>query len=375
MHKLCGVATRSLRTARGPRASRRIEPIARQLLIPKSNPGPLSKTHDEKAIKAGSILDHPTLVITRQIEMMNIFVGFEQANKYVMYDSNGSIIGGIAELDSGFGGTMMRNLAGTHRSFSCSVLDAQGNEILTVKRGFAVVNSYIRIYRGDELLGEVRQVFHFLRRKYELYRHQDGDMVQFGVIDEPTLSWDFSIKDEDGNVLGSISRNLRGLVRELFSDTGMYVVRLSQSSVLQSTEIVAQGENEEARNAIIATQARELVGNPRDLSDAERAVVLGTAIAVDFDYFSKMSNSHGIGMPMMMPVGYGTGAESTPTTQQDVPASPPVPGQVSNTEQDLEQGPKETGNWWDEQPSEQPQETNWWDQQSEGSWLDGFDDE
>ena len=39
-----------------------------------------------------AILNHSALVIQRQLEMMNVFLGFEQANKYIIMDGKGETL-------------------------------------------------------------------------------------------------------------------------------------------------------------------------------------------------------------------------------------------------------------------------------------------
>ena len=83
---------------------------------------------------ATSILSHSSIVVTRQLELMNVFLGFEQANKYVIMDPQGNHIGYMAERELGMGNMMARQMFGTHRSFTTHVFDKQGKEVLRVSR-------------------------------------------------------------------------------------------------------------------------------------------------------------------------------------------------------------------------------------------------
>jgi hypothetical protein len=47
------------------------------------------------------LVSNEKLVISRQIEMLNIFVGFEQSNKYVIHNEEGHTLGFIAEEPRG----------------------------------------------------------------------------------------------------------------------------------------------------------------------------------------------------------------------------------------------------------------------------------
>ena len=49
--------------------------------IPENSDGVLNGSHP-----ATSILSHSSIVVTRQLELMNVMLGFEQANKYVIMD-------------------------------------------------------------------------------------------------------------------------------------------------------------------------------------------------------------------------------------------------------------------------------------------------
>ena len=95
--------------------------------IPEDPHGGLPKHHP-----AMSILANSSLVITRQLELMNVMVGFEQANKYVIMDAQGQHIGFIAEKDLGVGSTMKRQMFGTRRSFETHIFDKIGTEVLRV---------------------------------------------------------------------------------------------------------------------------------------------------------------------------------------------------------------------------------------------------
>lgn len=47
---------------------------------------------------------------------------------------------------------------------------------------------------------------------------------QFAKVDSGFLAWDFWLKDKDDRLLASINRNFRGIGRELFTDTGTFIL-------------------------------------------------------------------------------------------------------------------------------------------------------
>ncbi|KAJ1567792.1 hypothetical protein HK096_008653, partial [Nowakowskiella sp. JEL0078] len=92
-------------------------------------PAPLSARASatlSKQSPAASLLSNNAFAVQRQIEMLNVFLGFEQANKYRIVDELGTNVGFIAEEDSKISNSILRQLLRTRRAFGATVLDAQG---------------------------------------------------------------------------------------------------------------------------------------------------------------------------------------------------------------------------------------------------------
>ncbi|RAK94268.1 scramblase family protein [Aspergillus costaricaensis CBS 115574] len=326
--------------------------------IPEDPHGVIKETHPATGILANS-----GLVVQRQLELMNVMIGFEQANKYVIMDANGNHIGYMAEQEKGMVNMMARQSFRTHRSFVTHVFDRHENEVLRFHRPFSWINSRIRVYdpldlakgtyststtlqttsagslvhpTGDSnarvsslgldemrVIGEAQQQWAPLRRKYNLftYHHspnpatemetqklplnqmdmsntqqmqlvkssqsgqETGEYHQFAYVDEPFLSWDFGLRSSDKQLIGSVNRDFAGFAREIFTDTGVYALRMDSAS--PSEEFLDKN--------------RAATGMTFD----QRAVMLATAVSIDFDYFSRHSNSGGFGfMPLWIP-GFG----------------------------------------------------------------------
>ncbi|KAK7207046.1 Scramblase-domain-containing protein [Myxozyma melibiosi] len=228
-----------------------------------------------------TILEQPALVIERQIEFMNIFLGFEQANRYRLMDIHGNILGYIEEVDFSFAKAIMRQIYRLHRPFTVVVYDAEMNPVLTLQRPFALINSRVRVsvpptIYDDEprIVGESHQRWHLWRRRYNLFTSEDGsdNFDQFAAIDAPILSFRFELLDELNRLMGVVSRNWVGLGRELFTDTGVYILQMDAADAGESLVT-----NEKAPG----------------LTLDQRAVLLATAISIDYDYFSRHSTSGG----------------------------------------------------------------------------------
>ena len=95
--------------------------------IPEDPDGVLKETHP-----AMGILGNSAIVVQRQLEMMNVLIGFEEANRYVILDPQGNHLGYMAEKEFGMGNMLARQTFKTHRSFTTHVFNREGIEVLRV---------------------------------------------------------------------------------------------------------------------------------------------------------------------------------------------------------------------------------------------------
>ncbi|KIK63604.1 hypothetical protein GYMLUDRAFT_40653 [Collybiopsis luxurians FD-317 M1] len=256
------------------------------------------------------LLANDTLVVERQIEMMNIFIGFEQTNKYSISNSVGEQVGFIAEEPGSFLSAFSRQIFATHRPFKALVMDPSGTPILFVRRPFAWINSRMYVQRpnpGQEVaqapssneavldtFAEVQQIWHPFRRRYDLFMRESPKRIlslasdpqpepeldsntfnQIGKVDAPFLAWDFSIHDAAEREIAFISRNFRGFGREIFTDTGQYLLHFGPRPQVDATG-----------NLLYPTEKFSL-------NLEQRALILALAVNIDFDYFSRHSGGPG----------------------------------------------------------------------------------
>ncbi|KAJ2849435.1 hypothetical protein IWW36_002626 [Coemansia brasiliensis] len=224
---------------------------------------------------AGAILGHSSLRVTRQLEMLNILVGFEQANRYALVDPQGNPAGFMVEEQT-WSSIFGRQLYGMHRPFKILVMDLNGNPSLRIRRPFSFINSWVSVesLESGQVIGESHQEWHMWRRRYNLFASQGSNMSQFARVDMPFLSWEFPMADEQGKAVAGVYRDFSGIGMELFTDYGLYGVCFDSISLQQ-------------RHAAS--------GSPTPLADYaldldRRAVVLAAAVSIDFDYFSRHSH-------------------------------------------------------------------------------------
>ncbi|KAN0075268.1 Scramblase domain containing protein [Tylopilus felleus] len=261
------------------------------------------------------LVNNDELVVTRQLEMLNIFVGFEQANRYVITNPAGESLGYIVEEPRGFLSVFARQMLRTHRPFRALVMDLEGSPILWIRRPFSWINSrmfvqsprdYPAASEGQLVLdtfAEVHQEWHLWRRRYNLFLRSTPHRVlttldsdpqpevtapevhfnQFARVDEGLWAWHFVLRDAQGQGMASIDRAFRGFGREIFTDTGQYTM----SFRVPDEQVYSPSQNNE--------WVLHKPGGARNLTVQERALVLAMAINIDYDYFSRHSEGGGFG--------------------------------------------------------------------------------
>ena len=194
-------------------------------------------------------------------------------------------------------------------------------------------------------IGECQQQWHLLRRKYNLFLHHDpkesyaskageqisgpkenhGVFTQFAYVDEPFLSWDFSLLSADDRLIGSVNRNFAGFGREIFTDTGVYALRMDSASAASEPGHLISNTHQgralrDGENAVVAS------GGGRGMTLDERAVMMATAVTIDFDYFSRHSgHGGGFGFFPFFPMGgeYTDLSSQTRPDSEDTSMFPP----------------------------------------------------
>lgn len=259
--------------------------IPNPTVIPPRSGKIISNSH---ILSVHPLLNEPTLVIKREIEYMNLILGFEQRNIYRIFNANGLELGVLKEEEDGIWSTIKRQLMRTRRPFKMhfwpSVQDYCDPSI-QLERSFKFINSHVQCVLKEtnnefdgEVVAESKQIWHLWRRKYDLYSKYDLKeefMDKFAECDSPLLSWEFYNKDQNGLINSGVDRNWSGLGLEFLTDVGTYVLRFDPS--LSFTGLV---------DPMFLNQSKQLTAE-------ERLAIICQCISIDFDYFSRHSNGNG----------------------------------------------------------------------------------
>ncbi|KAL4065461.1 Scramblase-domain-containing protein [Scleroderma citrinum] len=260
------------------------------------------QSSDDPEVALTQLLANDVLVVTRQLEMLNIFVGFEQSNRYVISNVAGEALGYIVEEPRGLLSMFSRQFFRTHRPFRALVMDLDGSPILWVRGHYGrgkdpspiCVDKFphdsqspmLHVEQSLDTFAEVQQEWHPWRRKYNMFLKAapirvltptseselqpkgalEPHFKQFARIDEGLWAWHFVVRDADGDGMATISRAFRGFGREIFTDTGQYVVTFG-------------GEDE----PVLPTPGQPLRAPHEDK-------VKDLTLDIDYDYFSRHSD-------------------------------------------------------------------------------------
>ena len=118
-------------------------------------------------LESSSLASARSLVCLRDVEWANVVLGFEQANRYTLADGDtGAPAALLAEETASVGSAVARQLLRARRSFTATLMDADGGVLARVRRPLYAINSTTTIEdaAGDEI-GAVVQRWHPLRRK------------------------------------------------------------------------------------------------------------------------------------------------------------------------------------------------------------------
>jgi hypothetical protein len=182
------------------------------------------------------VLAHHVLVLERQLEGVEGFIDFEHAHKYALFDVNGVQLGWALEQEGNWGKAIARQTLRDHRPFKFDVVNMQNEILMRIERPLEIVNSHLTVTLPDgRVLGKCEHKWHITQRKYTLYvndNEKGQNMKEFGNVGGKTPDWEFIIHGADnGKVIGSVDRDTKGVIRETFTNTGVYVLRMNPKSL------------------------------------------------------------------------------------------------------------------------------------------------
>ncbi|KAM4772723.1 phospholipid scramblase 2-like [Rhinophrynus dorsalis] len=198
------------------------------------------------------------ILIRQHIELLEIFTGFETNNKYELKNSMGQRVYYAAEEND----CCNRNCCGNIRSFTMTIVDNMGREVIRLLRPlrcyeccFPCCLQKLEVQAPPgTTVGYVIQNWHLCLPKLTIQNEKGEDILK---ITGPCIPCrcctdvNFEVKSlDESSIVGRISKQWTGLIRETFTDGDYFGVQF-----------------------------------PMDLDVKTKAVVLGACFLIDFMYF------------------------------------------------------------------------------------------
>lgn len=203
--------------------------------------------------EAGTLLEARQVVVSQQVERLELMTNFEGRNRYRFQSPAGADLAYAEESDTGIGGAVLRNVFSTSRAFTMGISIHNTPDVIWLKRQFEFIFSRIKVSDNNGPVGEVNQKFSLLSRKYELVTYFGARRLEInGPLWKP---WTFLIST-GGREVGAIRKKWSGLLKESFTRADTFEIDLTAP----------------------------------DLRAAEKKLVFAAAIAIDIDYFEQKQN-------------------------------------------------------------------------------------
>ncbi|MEI6313010.1 MAG: phospholipid scramblase-related protein [Bacteroidota bacterium] len=102
-----------------------------------------------------------------------------------------------------------------------------GVRIMSVKRPVTFFRSVVSVHdENDVQVGTLRKVFKLLKPCFEIL---DANNNKIGTLEGNFVGWEFSVKDNDGNALATVTKKWAGIGKELFTTADNYACNFSDT--------------------------------------------------------------------------------------------------------------------------------------------------
>ena len=165
-----------------------------------------------------------SLVVSQQKEMLEVFTDFESANRYTIYDGNGTPALYAAEQSSGAMAFITRSFLKTKRPFTMQIADTAGTTVLTLRRPWNWFFSELHVMDASgRKVGWIDQRFAFLHKRFSVYGENGQELAEIkGPLWRP---WTFRFLQGDQEI-GAIRKQWSGLLKEAFTDADNFGLEL-----------------------------------------------------------------------------------------------------------------------------------------------------
>ncbi|MEO9802066.1 MAG: phospholipid scramblase-related protein [Reichenbachiella sp.] len=167
-------------------------------------------------------------ILNRNLFFVKEHVGmFKAANNYDILDPNNQeMIMTCREEKLGFFTKILRFTDYKRMTpFDVEIKTADGDKVLTVKRGVSIFLSTVEVFdENDELVGKFEQKFFSIGGKFDVLGKNDNVLCK---LKGKWTSWDFKFVSEDTE-FAHVSKKWSGLGKELFTSADNYMLNIDE---------------------------------------------------------------------------------------------------------------------------------------------------
>ncbi len=166
----------------------------------------------------GTLLTEPILVINQKAKFVDL------VSEYKVFDGNGAQVATVQQE----GGKKWLRLVVNKALLPAHVVikDMAGNPLLRVDKKFSAWRP--KVFLQDGSGNEIGQfVWAKMLGKAKIEFHVGGQCIG-GIKAQNWRAWNFSLEDESGMEVGTISKTWAGLGKEMFTNADHYVMALSR---------------------------------------------------------------------------------------------------------------------------------------------------
>ncbi len=171
------------------------------------------------------------MVLSKNVYFVKEKVGmFKASNQYDIFDPHtGEELMHCREPNLGALTKILRFTDYKRMSaFNVEVTDTQGNQIVRVSRGFAVLNSNVKVFdHNDEHIGTFRQkIFTLVRQKFQIQDASGNNVCELKAKNWRAWNFVFMVGDRE---VAQVTKKWAGIGKELFTSADNYVLTIDET--------------------------------------------------------------------------------------------------------------------------------------------------
>ena len=152
---------------------------------------------------------------------------FQFENQYKVFNDKGINIGSINQKLTTGQKVLRLLLNKAMLPFKLEIKDSNGMLIASISRDWTFWMSKIIIKSGDDKeIGSVRQKFKLFKPTFNIFNHEGSQVAQ---ITGDWKAWNFTINNESGAPIGTITKKWAGIAKEIFTTADKYFVNIDPS--------------------------------------------------------------------------------------------------------------------------------------------------